>query len=393
MPISKNASNYRFPQTVPFGFQTFSYYTHSANLLIFHNIKNHYKSSEKSKVFLYPGSMHDTRNNRVKFWIVLGLLLITFLLLGFSLNSGSSNESKRLKNLNVKLQTECERKKDKNDCVDVYIQLLNFDSEKQILQGRIFFYIPEVYADQYDSSVQVFKTTDIYLDAARLDVGQQNSNLFYEPGDFIRGIDFTLDVTNRDYARCTNDSCYPYDKFSAVIEGSVRVLVDEGIKKTVQDDKWSYLPVIINEYTSVIPNWIIEYDYDYIRSPSFKSTENVLDYQSKGAFQTVFRFERAPQSQMIVILLGLIFLGGAISMLLLLRSVLFSHKKPTLAALAWAGTTAFTMIQTRSLLPGNPRLGIMFDVFIFYPSLTTCFVCGLAMLRRWLKDEQVMREV
>jgi hypothetical protein len=80
-------------------------------------------------------------------------------------------------------------------------------------------------------------------------------------------------------------------------------------------------------------------------------------------------------------------------MLLLLRSIFLSHKPSSLTGLIWAGSTAFTMIQTRTLMPGNPRLGVRFDLIIFYPSLAICFVSALLMLRLWLKSAEHSKEI
>ena len=101
---------------------------------------------------------------------------------------------------------------------------------------------------------------------------------------------------------------------------------------------------------------------------------------------------KRPKTFLIVGLLGIIFIGGALSMLFLLRSILLLHKPSSLTGLVWAGSTAFTMIQTRTLMPGNPRLGVRFDSIVFYPSLAICFISALFMLHLWLKSEDITQE-
>lgn len=337
--------------------------------------------------------MHDTRKNRSYFWVVSTFLICSFILLANRLDSGSSEESKRFTEIATRTAKDCEVSKNSNGCVDAYVQILKFDSESKYLDGRIFFYPPEKYATQFASSVQVNQITDVYLDAAKLDTGALNQNLYYDKYEFMRGIDFTIDVTNQDWEGCTTDNCYPFDHYSADLTGWVRFILDEGKTDDTSDDKILRLPINVIEYSSVLPNWKLRYDLDYQLKPNFQNVKQIIEWQKSGKFFVVFRIERAPLTILIVTILGLIFLGGALSMLLLLRSVLFSHKRSSLAGLAWAGSTAFTMIQTRTLMPGNPRLGIKFDLIVFYPSLTICFISGLLMLKKWLQDERVNYEI
>jgi hypothetical protein len=103
--------------------------------------------------------------------------------------------------------------------------------------------------------------------------------------------------------------------------------------------------------------------------------------------------ERTSLNKALLFLLGLIFLGGGFSLLILFRSILMSHRPPTLSGLIWAGSTAFTMIQTRTIIPGEPRVGVMFDLFIFYPALLTCFISGGLMFYHWITKETWSREL
>ena len=91
--------------------------------------------------------------------------------------------------------------------------------------------------------------------------------------------------------------------------------------------------------------------------------------------------------------MGLIFFGGGLSMLFLFRSILMNHRPPTLSGLIWAGSTAFTMIQTRTVIPGEPRIGVKFDLLIFYPSLVMCFISGGLMFHYWITKETWSREL
>jgi hypothetical protein len=66
---------------------------------------------------------------------------------------------------------------------------------------------------------------------------------------------------------------------------------------------------------------------------------------------------------------------------------MISHRPPTLSGLVWSASTAFTMIQTRTVIPGSPRVGVKFDLFVFYPALAMAFISGGFMFFYWLTKE------
>jgi hypothetical protein len=139
-------------------------------------------------------------------------------------------------------------------------------------------------------------------------------------------------------------------------------------------------------YTSNLPGWSAEFSY-------YKPQNAESISQEDGLWNIDLVLERTNLNRAILILLGLIFVGGGISMLLLLRSIMISHRPPTLSGLVWSASTAFTMIQTRTVIPGTPRVGVMFDLFIFYPALAMTFISGGFMFFYWLTKESWSREM
>jgi hypothetical protein len=340
--------------------------------------------------------MHRIKSPNLKFWSLVFLLLVSFVSLANFLDAGSSEPTKRFEKLNSNFSDEKCKQISPDGCVDAYIQLLNFNPQTQYLDGRIFIYPPEKYALQFMSSVQVKYATDVYLDAAKVDAGELNQNLYFEKNENLRGIDFTIDVTNVQWESRYTEESFPFDHYSSEISGSVVFVTDPGKTDEISDDTRVTLPIRVLEYSGVLPNWKIKYDYSYKESVYSKgeafSSQDAFNFQKDGSFFTVFILERSDVTVLIVCLLGSIFIGGAISILLLLRSVLMSHKTSSLTGLVWAGSTAFTMIQTRGLVPGEPRIGVLFDLYIFYPSLAMCFISALLILRIWLKSDSQIQE-
>jgi hypothetical protein len=335
--------------------------------------------------------MHDSIKSRRKFWITVAVSVITFLTISNTIDSGSSTGSTRFNATEATFNSDCEKKFKTDGCVDVYLQILKFDPETQYMDGRLFIYPSSKYAKSFGSSVQVKADLDIYLDAAKVDPGSLNENMYFAKNDYLRAIDFTIDVTNYEWETRVTDQSYPFDRYSAEIQGMVIVVKDTGATDGIEDDERVSLPINVHEYSGVLPNWKLTYDGGYQANKEYTSSD-IYNTQKDGVFYTVFKIERSQLTVLIVVLLGVIFLGGAISMLLLLRSILLAHKPSSLTGLVWAGSTAFTMIQTRTLMPGNPRLGVKFDLIVFYPSLAICFISALLMLNLWLKSGEVAQE-
>lgn len=317
------------------------------------------------------------------------IAILLFMVLANWLDPGSTKEAPRFTEVAQKLDARCTTDEG-SECVYAYVQLLSFDPESMYLDGRILIYPPAKFAEPFGSSVQALYATDIYLDAAKVDAGPLNENLYYNQYDYIRAIDFTIDVTSQEWSTRTSDNYYPFDHYSSFIQGRVEFITDPGETDSPDDDERTVLPINVVQYSTVLPNWTVEYDTDYLNSKN--TLTDIVNYQSGGDFTTVFRIERSQLTILIVALLGLIFLGGAFSMLLLIKSIMHNSKPSSLTGLVWAGSTAFTMIQTRTLMPGDPRLGVKFDLLIFYPSIAICFVSALVMLNLWMKADNVIDE-
>ncbi len=329
-------------------------------------------------------SMHKSRLANLKFWTIVTLLVTAFSFSLWKIDSGSVYEAKRMQELNVDFDRLCQIKLDEffeEGCTDIYIQLIDIDSVKQYLDGILYFVPPEKYADLYTNSIQVLETTDIYLDAIFVDTGSLNTDLIFNKGDYIRGIKFSLDLSNKEYDSRFSDRYYPFDRYSADMSGKVEFLLPD--ESNTDDFLRVSNPIVSRDYTGVVPGWNVEIDYDYNIS-GLPYASSTMDFQQSGNFYNAFRIERSDLTKAIVLIFAVIFLGGSISLLVLLRSILMSHKKPTITGLVWAGSTTFTLIQTRNLLPGNPRSGILFDLVVFYPSIIICFACSIVILKLWI---------
>jgi hypothetical protein len=321
--------------------------------------------------------MHFSIYFKRLFWIIpITIYVVTVVILN-SLDSGTYKFDEISTRYNESVT-------DKN-ATSVYIQLKEYDSTSQNLKARLWIYPPEEYAVKFGSSVQVKKDTRIQIDAARVETSRPESTFWYEY-EFIRAFDIELDATNELVESRYSDKWFPFDKYSVPITGTVDYRTSGSDTEKFEDDTWVSTPIEVVTYTSNLPGWSAEFSY-------YNPQNTKVISQEDGQWDINLVLERTNLNRAILILLALIFIGGGTSMLMLLRSIMISHRPPTLSGLVWSASTAFTMIQTRTVIPGTPRVGVMFDLFIFYPALAMTFISGGFMFFYWLTKESLSREM
>jgi Domain of unknown function (DUF4436) len=275
------------------------------------------------------------------------------------------------------------------EVVNVYVQLQDFISSSGTLKAKIWIVPPAKYANFLNSSVQVLYDTSVDIYASRIDFNTSDLNQgFWGSQEALRAIEVEFDADNYEISSRGNDKWFPFDRYSVGFSGRIAFRVEGSDTEIESDDVWDELPVAVLPYTASLPGWSAEFKLDRFDNETFESS-----FRQGRFFTSNIMLERTDLNKVLVFLIGFIFLGGGISMLLLFRSILLGNRPSTLAGFIWAGSTAFTMIQTRTVIPGAPRIGIKFDLFIFYPSLVLCFVSGGLMFYEWVSKDSWSREL
>lgn len=276
------------------------------------------------------------------------------------------------------------------ECVKAYVQLESFNSESQMLYGKIYFEFPDTFGSNFPSSVQVNQPTYLTLDVASLDTNLPGTQDHWEKYDMIGALDFSLSASNWEYNNRVSDSYFPFDHYSAEIGGSFAVQVEGLDTSSTSDDMWETLPIQYINYTRSVANYQFTFDYAYSSTKEKKDFDSNLDDSN---LSLVIKVERPLLTQVIVFILGLLFLSGGVLLLFLLRAIRVKKRPAQLTGLVWGASTAFTMIQARSLFPGDPRNGVKLDLFVFYPLLSLCFISVILIFREWVRQEHVPREI
>jgi hypothetical protein len=317
---------------------------------------------------------------KLSFWVVSGIAFLIFVTFLNTLDSGSYQLDSA--------SYELSQKVDDTESIIAAVQLNSFDAASQTLKARIWISPPESYATYLGSSVQLNYDTSFDLSAAKADFGNQSSIGFWKADEFLRAIDVELDADNYLFDSRINDSWFPFDRYSTNLNGFISFRIKGSNTQSTQDDVWKSFPVKVVPYTASLSGWSSVFSWSSYKGQSVEETFN-----SASGFVTEISLERTNLNKALVFLIGFIFIGGGLSMLLLFRSILLSRRPPTLSGLIWSGSTAFTMIQTRTIIPGAPRVGVKFDLFIFYPSLVICFISGGLMFYHWVSKDTWSREL
>ena len=326
--------------------------------------------------------MHLGLSKKSLFWIIAVTVFISFVTFLNVIDSGTYKPDIKSQKLLDKVNSE--------NRINIDVQLREFDPATQTLKARIWIRPPEKYGYSDGPSTQVLYDTRVGIKAAKIDYYTKNDYGygFWSYLDDLRSIDLEINADNFEIDNRGNDKWFPFDRYSLSLVGSIDFRVEGSGTEDEADDVWESLPVAVQNYTTSLSGWSAEFKMATNENATVEST-----YLDGRYFFSNIILERTSLNKALLFLLGLIFLGGGFSMLILFRSILMSHRPPTLSGLIWAGSTAFTMIQTRTIIPGAPRVGVMFDLFIFYPALLTCFISGGLMFYHWITKETWSREL
>jgi hypothetical protein len=297
--------------------------------------------------------------------IYLAVLAVT-LLFNYS-DPGRIQVSEKLSKVNSSMP---------DDAYSLYIQVLAFDEIHQTAKMRLYIYPPARFGNAFASSVQTYTRTQLNLDAARVD--SEYSDLVWDSGEFMRAVDFEIDATNEAYKRFTNDSFFPFDQYSLRSAAQIEIQTEGEGTPTENDDTWISPPVRVVPYTSVLPGWTLNYN------GVGNASDLNLEY-SNGQATFEIQVARPSLHKTIAAVISLIFLLSSLAISIYSVSLLTRKKKPEVEGLVWAASNVFALIQTRSILPNNPRVGVKLDLLIFYPSLILTFLSSALIFVNWLR--------
>jgi hypothetical protein len=263
----------------------------------------------------------------------------------------------------------------------VFYQLTGFDSERQTAEVTTYVWPSMDIATPFSSSTVADIDLTVFID----EVGGQG---FYEfdAGQPIAGIETKIDATNPYSLTRSMDTYYPFDSYSLTLytQVSERVLLGD-------DYDVVPLPAFEDTYSTAVPGFQVrltkEHDESFFaiepRSEDFPFVEKAIEQRMTGLVMTTAVISRNFSVKIIAVLVALYCLIIALSLGFMTLQILQRDRPPSMQVLIWAAANALGLIQVRDLLPGKPRIGISFDIIVYFPSLTATLCSTVALFIIW----------
>lgn len=265
--------------------------------------------------------------------------------------------------------------------VNVFYQLTGFDSERQMANVTTYIWPSLDIATPFSSSTVADIDLSLFID----EVGGQG---FYEfnAGQPIAGIETKIDATNPYSLQRSIDSYYPFDSYSLTLYTQVNERIE-----TLDGFDVVPLPTFEDTYSTAVPGFQVrltkEHDESFFsgepRAEDFPFVEKAIEQRVNGLVMTTAIISRNFSVKIIAVLVALYCLIIALSLGFMTLQILQRDRPPSMQVLIWAAANALGLIQVRDLLPGKPRIGITFDIVVYFPSLTATLMSTVALFIIW----------
>lgn len=270
-----------------------------------------------------------------------------------------------------------------NDSLLMFIQIVNFNPTQGTAELKALPWPTGDEARRLTSSVFVDRDLEILID--RLDVREK---LVISKGSQIGAIPFTVDVLSLRNEGRANDFFYPFDRYEADNYIFVRQRGTDGEWEPIAAIEdfylWSPLPGFDVTFERTIFNWDAQDRSEMTRK---FSAQAIIEERKKGDISYFASISRSKASFIITLLITVFCMTCSIALFAILTRIIQRRRPPSTQVLVWAAATTLGEIQLRSLLPGNPRIGIAFDLLIIFPSLFLSIVVVAVTSFLWIKRE------
>ena len=267
---------------------------------------------------------------------------------------------------------------------NVFYQITSFDAERQ--QAKVTAYVwpsPDI-ATPFSSST----ITDINLSVFVDEVGGGNGGMYdYPIGSAIGGIEMNVDATNPYDLSRSIDSFYPFDQYSFTLYTQVG--------EVNENEELIEIPAFEDSYTTAVPGFQVElakeHDESFYsedgRPEDFPLVESAIEQRMGGLTMTTVIVNRSFAVKMIALLVAIFCLIIAFTLCYMTIEIVRRNRPPSMQVLVWAAANALGLISVRSLLPGAPRIGITFDIVVYFPALTATLISTVALFVLWAYRE------
>jgi len=269
------------------------------------------------------------------------------------------------------------------DSIEFWYQFLDFSSKSGSLSVNTYVWPSNDLAQLFSSSGKVRVPITAFID----NVSTQSS-YEYIPGDSIGAIPIVIDGTNPLALQNSNEYYYPFDQYS--LDSYVKLKNGSGASKIDTHNS--------NSYEFFWPSQVAGYVFEVWRGATFADTydwfdteaydqDKISEQRKNGEISLLIKVSRSNSVKLASVL---IYFGIILSCLalLIMTTFIFRGKRPSsVTALVWAAAQILGLFQIRQLLPDNPRLGILLDLYIFYPGVIVSLFCAIILTIFWVKKD------
>ncbi|QKJ25605.1 DUF4436 family protein [Aquiluna borgnonia] len=259
--------------------------------------------------------------------------------------------------------------------VAVYVQMLGFDPETERAELAFYPWPTDDLAKQFSSSVLTEKDIRLFVDSQDAELTE------FSAGDQVGGVEVVADVLSTDFPDLASDSLYPFDQY--VLDSYARVETRES-----ELQEYSTIQTFDYFYTSPVPG----FDVTYQRLAAFESAYpaesessdpfRIAAERADGKISFYAFIERSFAVKAIAIFVYSFILIATLALVWVTSQMALGIRPPSMESLIWAAASMLGILELRALAPGDPRIGVLADLFIFFPSLilSLASVAGITYL-------------
>ena len=267
------------------------------------------------------------------------------------------------------------------ESVAIYVQMLGFDPETERAEMAYYPWPTDDLSKQFSSSV--LSNTDL-----RLFVDSQNSELSeFAAGEQVGGVQATVDVLSTDFPELASDSMYPFDRY--VMDSYARIEY-----RPDAQSEYETLQTFDYFYTSPVPGFDVTYErlaaFETALPSELEASDpfRIAAERADGKISFYAFIERSFAVKAIAVFIYGFILVATLALVWVTSQMALGKRPPSMESLIWAAASMLGILELRALAPGDPRIGILADLIIFFPSLilSLASVAGITFLWNTRRD-------
>lgn len=269
-----------------------------------------------------------------------------------------------------------------SDSIPLYYQFLDFDPTTGYLETNIYVWPSEDLSNEFSSATIPYIPIRLFFDNL-----YSKTSYNFSPGESIGAIKVALDSTNPLDLERGDEFYYPFDQYSldsyAKIEKGNSRNKDFSPAKTYE---FFWEPQISNFKFDILRGSTFQDTYNWLDDEAY-SRNNVFSQRDRGEISTLIVVSRTNSVKFASILIFSSILVSSFALIFTSFAVARTKRPPSLTALVWSSALILGIIQLRDLLPGKPRIGILLDSLVFFPSIGLCILSVIILSATWIRQK------